>query len=66
MNELNDLKSRIETYEQNEKELMLCIVMLQEAYDTKLIPETPEQEQALHHTMETMRKVLDRREKYKY
>ena len=66
MNELNDLKSRIETYEQNEKELMLCIVMLQEAYYTKLIPETPEQEQALHHTMETIRKVLDRREKYKY
>ena len=45
---------------------MLSIVMLNEAYREKLIPETKEQELALHKALETMRKVLDKRDKYKY
>jgi len=66
MNEIEELKSQIELYEANERELMLSIVMLHEAYREKLIPETKEQELALHHSMETMRKVLDNRDKYKH
>ena len=66
MSELNDLRIQIEQYEENERELMLCIVALNEAFREKLIPETWEQEEALYKTLETMRKVLDRRDKYKY
>lgn len=66
MNEIENLKAQIEIYEENERELMLCIVMLNEAYREKLIPETKEQELAIHHALETMRKVLDKRDKYKY
>ena len=39
MSELNDLRIQIEQYEENERELMLCIVALNEAFREKLIPE---------------------------
>ncbi len=66
MNETDNLKAQIELYEENERELMLCIVAINEAFREKLIPETREQEQVLHNTIATMRKVLDRRDSYKY
>lgn len=65
MSEIHDLRTQIEQYEENERDLMMCIVAINEAFREKLIPETREQEQALHNALATMRKVLDRRDKYK-
>lgn len=64
MTEIEELKAQIKQYEANERDLMMSIVLLNEAYREKLIPETKEQEQALHHSMEVMQRVLNFRDKY--
>jgi len=66
MTEIDELRAQIEQYEANERDLMLSIVLLHEAYREKLVPETKEQEQALHHSMDVMQKVLNFRNKYKH
>lgn len=66
MREVEELQAQIKQYETNERDLMMSIVLLHEAYREKLVPETKEQEQALHHSMEVMQRVLNLRDKYKY